>query len=298
MKKLSLVLVALVVTGSSCGLFFPFGLDALADTRIGAICRFAYNCCTPAERAVFLNSPPFKDEGACRAEAAEDRNFGGGFYTQDLIAKDAVARGAAEYDGEAAERCSRAQLEAMNACDPEAVFNSAGQIDFVKFSFLVDPTDAECFALAQRSFARGLVDDGDECFSDIDCADFGVCVPEEGNEDTLTTAGECLKPHEDGDECIDARPCAPGLLCQQPEGGGTPVCSEPVLKDDGEDCFQNAECESGLCEQNESGTCFIGQTPCVDDTDCVDAGDFCNIDFNSVCAPAPDVTLDMCNGPD
>src|SRR5688572_1053325 len=168
MKKVALVLFTLLVSGTSCGLFFPFGLDALAETRIGAICHFVYACCTPIERAVFTGAPPFRDEGACKAELAEDASFGA-FVTIDQQAKDAVARGAATYDGEAAERCSRGQLEAVNSCNPDAVFNAGGQADFVRLLFLVDPADAECVALAQRSFTIGNVGDGDECFSNIDC---------------------------------------------------------------------------------------------------------------------------------
>jgi hypothetical protein len=263
MKKLVVVLI--VGAAAACGLFAPLGLDALADTRVNALCHMAYACCTPIERALFLNAPPFRDEGACRAELAEDRALAA-VYLVDQQAKDAVARKTAEYDAEAAEECSRERLDAANNCDPKPFIGVDGRINFNALLLLVDPQDAECVALAQRAFTRGLQEDGDECFSDVDCADFGTCVKDPDDAEVITTRGECRTPHARGDDCSDGKGCQPGLACRPPEqGGGPPTCQRLVRKRNGESCALNGECDSAVCR-------------------------------NGTCAAAPDFDVEICDG--
>ena len=286
---------ALAVTaGSACALLFPLNFYALGETRVRAICHVAFACCTPIERQLFANAP-FKDEGACVAEGLEDSGFGF-ILNLDALAKDAVDRGAAEYDAEAAERCSRAQLDAVNACDVEALVDASGNFDLAGLILLTDRDDPECVALASRNYVRGLVDDGDECFSDIDCADFGTCVvePPDDGEALLTVAGECLTPHAEGDACDDGAGCQPGLACAP--GGDGLECQEIDLLDDGDPCTNDFECASGACEDViVDGTCLTSGAACVDDDDCGD-GDFCVGELSSTCAAADGVSVEICDG--
>lgn len=293
-----LMAIVAVATVSACAFFFPFGHENLGETRVRAICRFAFACCTPIERQLFANAP-FKDEGACVAETLEDQGFGAFVLNIDTLAREAVSRGAAEYDGEAAERCARPQLDAVNTCDVEKLVDSQGQFDFTRFFLLADPGDPECAALASRNYVRGLVDDGDECFSDFDCKDFGLCVDEEGaDEDTITTKGECRVPHAEGEECDDGKGCQPGLSCLPDQDAGAVTCQANEPGDEGDDCFVDADCASNVCEESiGGGACLSNGADCVDDVDCP-PGDFCNGEFVRTCGAANEISVEVCNGPE
>jgi hypothetical protein len=279
----------LFTTASSCQALFPFSPDNLTETRVRALCHFAYACCTPIEAALYVGFlTQYKDEDACVAELLED-DLMASVHAAEQQARDAVSRGAAEYDGEAAEQCSREWLDAVNSCDVDKLTTS-GQVDFSKVFYLVDTADAECSALAQRNFTRGNVKDGDECYSSVDCEDFGSCIVET-DADVITTEGECSTPGGEGDSCEDVV-CQPGLTCD----GAEPLCEEPRSIDNGQPCEESAECGSGFCDYEQvAGVCFEGGTPCVEDTEC-DPTDFCEIGFGGVCAAVPDVKVEICDG--
>jgi hypothetical protein len=285
-------LAALFTTASSCQALFPFSPENLTETRVRALCHFAYACCTPVEAAVYVGFlTQYKDEGACVAELLED-DLLASVHAVDQQARDAVARGAAEYDGEAAEECSRELLDAVNSCDVDAL-TTGGQVDFSKIFYLVDTEDEECSALAQRNFARGNVEDGDECHSSVDCEEFGSCVVET-DPDVITTEGECVTPGGEGDPCNDVG-CQPGLQCVY---DGEPTCEDVPRLADGEGCEDNAECDSGFCDfEQSSGNCVDAGTPCLEDADCdVNAGDFCVTGFGGQCGAVPKIKVEICDG--
>ena len=285
------ILAFSAVLGASCNFLSPFAPDQLSETRVRALCKVAFGCCTPIERQLFANAP-FKDEGACVAESLEDAGLGF-LVTIDTQAKDAVDRGAAEFDSEAAERCTRPQQDAVDQCDIEQLVDATGGFDLERLILLTDDSDPECVALAVRNYTRGLVDDGDDCLSDFDCADFGTCVPDPDDVgEVLTTEGTCKALVAEGEDCSEAG-CLPGLQCALE--GADLECQEIDLKGDGESCFVDGECESNNCADTiVDGTCIDG-TPCVVDEQCGD-DDFCFGDEVSECAGAGDVSVEICDG--
>lgn len=286
------VLAGVLALGASCNLLSPLSPDQLGETRIRAICHLAFGCCTPIERQLFANAP-FKDEGACVAESLEDAGLGF-LLAIDAEAKDAVDRGAAEIDSEAAERCTQPQLDAVNQCEIDKLVDANGDFDLNRLVFLTDADDPECVALAARNYTRGLVDDGDDCLSDFDCKDFGACVLDPDDVDVLTTKGTCKALVGEGDDCSDAG-CLPGLVCTA-GAGANPECQQIDLKPEGEACFGDGECNSNNCaDVIVDGTCFGDGTPCVADEQCV-PGDFCAGQSTSECAAAADKTLEICDG--
>jgi hypothetical protein len=297
LKRSAQLAAPLLLAGvSACAFFFPFGYDNLAETRVRAACHFAFTCCTPIERGLFFDAP-HRDEGTCVDETLEDESIGF-IAVLDQLAKDAVSRGTAVYDADAAERCSRPVLDAVNACDVDQLTNAAGQIDGLRVLFLTDVSDPECTALAGRNYVRGQVGDGDDCESSFDCEDFGECVvdPEERAE-TLTTKGSCVTPHAEGDECDDGVGCQPGLSCI-PDAEGTFTCEQLDPQEDGEPCEDDPDCESGNCATIiGDGACEFSGNPCVDDVDC-EPGEFCDGDLTFECAPAEEVSVEICDGLD
>ncbi len=260
------------VAFSGCfNLFFPSAPDQFVETVFRANCQFQHRCCAPAER----NSSAGRDEATCVEVAFES---GGSTTLIGDRAKSAVDRGAATYDAELADRCVKAITDAANSCD--AAFFLAGE-----------GRDAECDAGFARGFTVGTVGDGGDCVDSFDCADEGDCIVE-AEDDVISTAGECRGRVAEGDDCSEF-PCQSGLSCSF--AGETPRCEKIELKGDGEECFGSNECESGSCIDGEAGVCFDSGEPCTEDNDCeVDLGDFCDVDFITVCGDAP--TVEICDG--
>lgn len=286
-------LLTCVVAASSCGWLFPLGLDSLTETRVRSICHFLYGCCTPIERTL-MGNPPFSDEAACVAELLEDPSFNGivGYGgSGEALARDAVARGAAEFDAEAAERCSRAFLDAANSCDPQPFFTESG-LNTTALQLLVDATDPECVLLAGNHFTRGLVDDGAECQGPLDCAGFGTCLLEGGPDVTVT--GSCEARPAEGESCLGIGMCQLGATCTFPAGSGEPTCVVPQRVANGEPCNNYDECESRYCGASEAQRCSSNDAPCIDAIDCP-AGDSCGA-FGGACAEAPTITVALCDG--
>jgi hypothetical protein len=284
-RLLAVALFSTALFGSSCIWFFaPTSLDGFVEALIRADCHFAFACCTPPERASFfpLN---FKDEGACVEESLEQGNGANSVVDR---AKAVVAAGKGEFQQDRADECLKPLLDAKNKCDSQAVLAP-------------EPQDPVCAAEAARGFVQGNVEDGDDCDDDIECADFGFCDRvTDAEEDTLTTKGKCVAAKPQGEECIDDEGnvsfCFPGTQCT-PDANGNFTCEEPELLDNGEECDFDAQCESGVCEDIESGECSIDQAPCVEDTDCPTPGDFCFPNFESRCADLGDVNVEVCDGP-
>lgn len=291
-RLLTLVLTAMMAVGG-CGWLFPLSLDSLTETRVRALCHFVYGCCTPSERGRFAPLP-FADEPACVSELLEDPgSLGIYFGPTDALARDAIGRGAAEFDAAAAERCSRSFLDAINRCDPQPFF-AAGSPNGTAIVLLVDSSDAECASLAQRHFTRGLVEDGDDCQGPLDCAGFGACRVEP-DPNVRTVAGTCEASPGEGESCVQSFACQPGLYCDPGDGSGEPTCVIVERGANGEACTFPDQCESRHCDAVQELRCTTDDAPCVDDADC-QPGDVCGYQINGTCADAPSYTIEVCNG--
>lgn len=276
-----------------------------SQTVIRNLCHFEYACCTPSERLAGAGFSLAPDEGACVEEFTD--SFGGIF----AAAAEAVDRGVATYDAEAAERCTAERRAAVESCDSQALAGTSG-ISSTAVIFMIDERDAECAALANRSFTRGTVKGGDDCLSDFDCADFGRCFDDDDDgDDDLSVGGTCHPLAKAGDSCTDEgfAGCQPGLVCDDDA-----KCAAPTPADDGAACVANAGCKSGLCQLGASGSCAVGGASCDFDDECPDAcidglcsdGGACTEDFDcfgsacvlpdAVCAAAPKVTIEICDG--
>ena len=237
------------------------------------------------------------DEASC-VEELNDKVGG-----LSAVAADAVDRGTATYDAEAAERCTGDRAAAINSCDSQAFAGPTG-LSLTRLVFLVDESDAECFALAGRFFTRGTVKDGGDCTADVDCADFGSCV---FGDDAFSGAGTCRARTNEGGSCSDDNfiGCAPGLACDSES-----KCATPQLSDDGDLCVVGSTCKSGFCKSQSA--CEVGGDSCDFDGDCpnvcVDGlcsdGFSCTVDdecFGSRCVidgscATLDITIDVCDG--
>ena len=201
------------------------------NTILNALCHFEYDCCTPTERATFLPFSAASSKDRCLEELNDSV---GGFMN---VPAEAVDRGTATYDAEAAERCTADLRTASEQCDAAAFVSPSGGFSFNSIVFLVAPNDAECQALANRGFTRGTVKDGDDCINDVECADFGDCVVED--EEDFAIAGKCKAQLAEGDDCAEGI-CQPGLFC------GADGCEAVKLADDGDACIDDFDCE-GIC---------------------------------------------------
>ncbi|MDP2344034.1 MAG: hypothetical protein Q8O67_23960 [Deltaproteobacteria bacterium] len=247
------------------------------SSAIDGICDFSFDCCLPQERgqlAFFASST--KD--GCKEELEA---LLGGFASVNL---EAVERGTAIFDAEAAERCTKERRAAADQCDARPFVTSTGEFDLTSLAFFVDPRDAECAALTARSFTRGTVKDGGDCIASVECADFGTCIVEDrdGDDVVITVAGKCQATLKDGDSCVfaddeDERACEPGTNCD----GDT--CEAPELLDDGAACGADSQCDSGLCSGlDQEGVCDNN-------------GDFCEIGFDEDCLERGFCFNDLCD---
>jgi hypothetical protein len=228
-----------------------------SKTLVENLCHVAYDCCTAVERNAVVNFR-FADKASCLEEL--DAVFGGALDA----AVEAVDRGTATFDAEAARSCTEDQQAAIDRCEGGAAFlDVRGSLSGTLAGAGIAADDATCAALVARGFTRGTIDDGDDCLSSFECADFGECVVDDDNGATLTRSGTCRAAAGKGDDCDD-RPCQPGLVCV------SGACDEaPAPAKDGEPCVGDALCESGVCS-DENGA--------------------------PVCAPAPEIDPAICDG--
>jgi hypothetical protein len=282
-------LLAVVALVAACS---PFTVDSLADTRIKAKCHFAFACCNATERDLF-DPLDFRDEGTCVSESEQDAaNVDGTVFALDALAKDAIARGTATFDADSAQKCSQPILDDVNQCKSSAFFRAGPVLDTTEVELLVDPSDANCFALALRDFTKGNVKDGGACESPLDCADFGNCVRDpKADPNTISGKGSCKALAQRGSSCTSDNDCAPGTFCDDTAN----TCA--LLEGDGATCSRDAACQSASCvETIENGTCFNDPTTkCTSDADC-GANDVCNGNFTEKCASAQQLDVQVCTG--
>lgn len=267
---------------------FPFAPDQLFETGARANCAFVFRCCDASERgAAGLSVTNFRNEDECVEESLEQ---GGALALIGQRAKAVVDAGNGEYDAALAEECTKPVHDAAYACDATG--------------FLLPSFSAECQAFASRGFVRGKIGDGDDCTDDIECADEGTCVREEqedGGDIVLTIAGTCRAAAGAGESCeVDGqlRRCQAGLSCEF-DGTDAFTCEEVVLKDEGEDCFDDGECKSGNCIELDSSRCSDSGNACAEDSDCDEENfEFCDFEFLEQCAGDADADADIeiCDG--
>jgi hypothetical protein len=296
--RLALLTLAGVSVVAACDP--PTHPNRYANTILQNICHTAYDCCTPTERQLVLGV--FFTASQSKETCLEELNdFVGGFLQ---VAQQAVEDGTATYDAEAATRCTAEVQAAVDRCDAQAIADLTGSYNFNVTAFGVDADDPECLALAQRAFTRGTRANGEDCTSDIDCADFGICVIE--GDRNFTRAGTCRNPGTEGNACADDVGCGPGLTCVDD------TCIVVERAENGETCTDDGECASGNCEGSER-SCEGSGDPCdfddectgscIDDV-CVGSGDACFSDFDceGVCVgtegTCADVSLrvEVCDG--
>lgn len=257
MSRTRLPIICAVVVVSLVGCDPPVHPKNFASTVVASTCHFIHDCCTPSERQVLIPFP-FLNKDACLEEV--EAAFGGLMN----VAIEAIDKGTATFDAEAAEACTGAIRTAIDQCDATAVVGSDGNIDANRLFFLFDGNDPVCAALAQRGFSRGELEDGDECVSSVECADFGTCE-NDNDGGGFTVGGTCRAAAGEGDACDDRR-CLPGLLCS-----AELRCEEPPpLADDGDDCTFDFQCVSGFCSgAGDFGRCSTDETvDCEFDEDC------------------------------
>lgn len=274
--------LALPLSTSSCWLFTPTGLDGFLEAFIRADCKFAFTCCSPPEREQFFPRS-FRDEGTCVQESLEEGS--GGNVVVDR-AKAVIAAGKGEFNQARADECLKPLLDDRNSCDSQAV--------------LTGGADVKCAAEQGRGFVVGNVEDGDDCNDDIECADFGVCDRSGNEDDVVTTAGECKAAVDEGGDCGDGETCFPGLTCTGNADFTEFTCEQAELLGDGDACFDDAQCESGFCDEQDVFTCFFTGDPCTEATeadDCdVNIGDSCEADVAEVCVAADNLSVEVCDG--
>ena len=280
MKKLvGFAGVAGLVAAAGCwNVFFPNAPDQIAETQLRARCHFFYGCCSPVERGL-AGAPGAPDEATCVEQGLEQ---GSSSVILGQRAKAAVDAGKAEVDTALADTCMKAFTDAANGCDASTL--------------LLQPPDAACAAGFSRAFTNGLVKDGGDCNDDLECADEGTCIRDAGDDDSvvITTAGKCQAAAAEGEDCAE-RLCQSGLACTFDAETGDQTCTAVEPKANGEGCFDDSECESGFCTDQDVLRCSASGDACTDDSDC-DADNFetCDEDFLSVCADRGDITI--CDG--
>lgn len=305
-NSVAAALAVAVVVVTTVGCDPPQHPRRYTKTLVENVCHVAYDCCTAVERTAF-STLTYPTKAACLEEL--DTVFGGGL----AAAEEAVDRGTATFDAAAAQACTEAHQAAIDRCEGGGAFiNADGRLSFISAGLAVDLGDAECAALVQRGFTRGTVEDGGDCVSDVECADFGGCVVDDDNGAKVTRSGTCRASPGKGDAC-DLQPCLPGLVCVSGS------CDEaPAPAADGEPCLANELCESGFCKGlGGDRTCTTSGETCFSDFDCMtcvagkcaDGVTACGSAFDcpvpegacaepsAVCA-RPDVDDSICDGRD
>jgi len=218
-------------------------------------CAFAYRCCVDVEeRAKFAGFAfvAHRNENEC-VQVYTDlcESFG----SQQRISAE---RGRIAMDADKVNGCLATRQAAIDDCDLEAL----------------NEDEEDC-----ANQIEGLVEDGDACVANFECAEGGTCVidydedgaPKDVDEELGIAEGECEEPPGLGDACPAFR-CRAGLycdgdVCKAYPGAGEPcpdfVCSagyacrdpdsdfdytcEPLLAN-GQACTNNSECASGHCD--------------------------------------------------
>jgi hypothetical protein len=258
----------------------PTSLDGVVEASVRAQCHFAFACCTAPERATFLSSSDFRDEGTCVSESLEQ-----GSELDNIVAraKAVVAKKKGAFDEARAQECLQPVFDAQNSCDADVVFGGG----FVG--------DGRCDDDAARGFVTGNVKDGGACDDDIECADFGTCDTSGGDAGVVTTKGKCRAAKGEGEDCSGAGDrCTPGTACAAADSGGS-TCQTPELADDGERCASGTDCKGKFCVPKTVRFCDFSQTACDVDADCADFGETCVESRDLVCA-SESAKVEACDG--
>jgi hypothetical protein len=273
---LSLLLLA------NCNFFFAYAPDQICETLIRAQCRFAFGCCTAAERLTLLAGlAAFRSEDDCINESLQER----GVCLNERAVHDAANQGRFEYDGALAERCVKPFVDAANACDADFVLGDAA------------PAAADECAVSGFAFGKGKVKAGERCFAAFECADPGsLCEaqPDDPDDDEVlvTAVGTCRAPAKIGEDCGPDGSnglCEPGSICDFQD-------QECVaLLDNGERCLVDEQCKSDFCDLTRAQP--VCNDKLDDGDDCLENDDCkSNLCEQGLCAQPPDVVVEACNG--
>ena len=300
MRAFAVSLVVIVVA-AGCNLLFPFAPDQACETSVRAQCHFTYACCTATERDTFarsLDTLGFRNEGECVDELLKNGTAECG---NALAVQEASQENRFTYDTALAQKCLQPTIDALNQCNTDALSNPAK-------AAADDPCANLGFADGNFAFGKGKVKADKECFQDFECVDPGsVCEVKvddnvaDGNV-VVTSVGLCKAPAKEGEDCSAAGSngaCEPGTFCNQDS-----VCAKIVLLQNGQDCVDDAQCDSDFCDDVTGG---IGGQTCADKLkvgdDCADANDCetgdCFFDqqaATSTCQEPPKLVVDACNG--
>lgn len=233
-------------------------------------CGFAHQCCTELDERAFFSDVLSRNESEC-VEIGTHLCEG---LSNDL--QISVERGRAAVNGEVVSACLQDQREAKDSCDLKAYRTSS----------------SGCYDVVD-----GLVEDGDPCVNDDECAEDHACVieygddgyPKDYDEEIAVPQGECQARADEGENCAD-RGCKQGLSCTLATVDY--VCT--ALPRRGEPCPNFEECAEGLSCRGDTRTCerlSANGEACFVNPNCLSG--YCNDD--ELCAPAP--ASEDCRGP-
>jgi hypothetical protein len=155
-----------------------------------------------------------------------------------------------------------------------AVAEGRAAVDPVAFGqCLVETSAAHCstalFHPACLTRFVGTIDDGEQCFTDVECASPGATCARDCAD--ACCAGACRPQFAEGETYDERRSCEPGMQCNRTCIRGdidTPCASD-------RDCDGDAWCnpERGMCEADfPAGAVCTNLLQCGGDTSCVGLG--------------------------
>jgi hypothetical protein len=223
-----LLALALLVPGATCG-----GQDAVqsfADSYAKAVCRRAFECCTPADAMAALNAAT---ESACVAKLGANSS---------KIGPELIATGQLRFDSTAASQCLK-DLE--GACS--AVFDPRfGRVIpcndvFVGAVPLGGPCDDDFVCASsdcegQQCIVRPNPCAAVTCAADQFCDGTGACQPRGGvgadchavqcasDLTCVASTTQCATPGADGDTCTSPFDCAGSCTQMTYSPGKTGTC--------------------------------------------------------------------------
>lgn len=253
-------LPTLLVLLSTLALAGPFGCPVshvdTCEAQLRATCEFQFRCCDTEERltGILRSFPYVATEGECI-----DRIAG---YCQMMSAAndDAVEAGRLKFNNDKAQECVSALQSAREECDLQA---------FTEASSATEDERGPCAEVNE-----GLVEEGDACASDAECAsEDSYCEIDfedpDINEELGTRDGECVGPAGEGDNCDD-RPCQDDLACTFDGATGESSCL--ALPGLGEPC-PNFQCDDGLgCGYDTATAEYRCQQPAGLGESCAEGG--------------------------
>ena len=259
----------------ACNLTCPYSADQVFETQVRAECHFFFACCTAGEVDVvneqegFGDLSRFSDEENCVDERLEEGSDINLFFRGISQAEQA---GRFRFDTGVFQSCVEGRINALNSCDADFVLGDAGPLEVsdecsgVPGEGLVDDGDPcffdyECAIKGSQCLSPGALENPEACTVDDDCGndevcDDGFCAVDTGvieiHDDKI-----CIRPIEEGEDCSfdpdfpNLPPfCEFGTICITAQDGDQ-TCEVP--REDGDNCLVTSDCERGLFCDLEGG---------------------------------------------